>query len=60
MPEKHRYVIRGEDVFGLTSKGQNELDGSATSLPRAVLEVLVLIDGASTVDATASRASPPR
>ena len=56
MPEKHRYVIHDEDVFALTAKGQNELGGSATSLPRAVLEVLVLIDGKSTVDESASRA----
>lgn len=56
MPEKQRYVVQGQDVFALTAKGRNELGGSATSLPRAALEVLVLIDGKATVEESASRA----
>jgi two-component system OmpR family response regulator len=56
MSHKHHRVILEGDVFELTPKGQNELGGSATSLAPSVLEVLVLIDGKSTVDETAARA----
>lgn len=52
----HRRLILEHDVFALTPKGQNELRGSSTSLAPSVLEVLVLIDGKSTVDETAARA----
>ncbi len=56
MSDKHRRVIIDDDVFALTAKGQNELRGSATSLAPSALEVLVLIDGKSTVGETAARA----
>lgn len=55
MSDKHHRVILEDDVFALTAIGQNELRGSATSLAPSVLEVLVLIDGKSTVDETAAR-----
>lgn len=56
MSDKHGPVILEGDVFTLTTQGQNELRGSATSLAPSTLEVLVLIDGKSTVGETAARA----
>lgn len=56
MPEKNRHVIHDEDVFALTAKGQNELRGSGTWLASPELELLVLIDGKSTVGETGARA----
>ena len=56
MPDKPHRVILVDDVFALTAKGQSELRGAATSLAPSALEVLVLIDGKSTVDETAARA----
>lgn len=56
MPDLPRPAIQEDDVFELTAKGQNELRGSATSLAPPQLEVLVLIDGKSTVGETAARA----
>jgi len=56
MTDKHSHAILEADVFELTAKGQNELRGAATSLAPSALEVLVLIDGKSTVDETAARA----
>lgn len=55
MSDKHHRLILKDDVFALTTKGQNELHGAATSLAPSVLEVLVLIDGKATVDETAAR-----
>lgn len=51
----HRVILE-DDVFALTPKAQHELRGSATSLAPAALEVLVLIDGVSSVSETAARA----
>lgn len=56
MADKQHRVILGDDVFALTPSGQNELRGSATSLAPSALEVLILIDGKSTVGETAARA----
>lgn len=56
MSDNHHRVILEDDVFALTAKAQNELHGSATSLAPSALEVLVLIDGKSTVGETAARA----
>jgi hypothetical protein len=56
MPDERHPLIVEDNVFELTAKGQNELRGSATSLAPPVLEVLVLIDGRSTVGETAARA----
>ncbi|MBE0627842.1 MAG: response regulator [Burkholderiales bacterium] len=56
MPEKNGHEIHDEDVFALTAKGQNELRGSATWLAPPELELLILIDGKSTVAETAARA----
>lgn len=56
MPDEKKRVIMDDDVFALTNKGQKELHGSATSLVPAALEVLVLIDGKSTVGETVARA----
>lgn len=55
MSDKHHRVILEEDVFALTDKAHNELRGAATSLAPSVLEVLILIDGLSTVGETISR-----
>lgn len=55
MPDKPRDAIQEDTVFALTSKGQKELRGSATSLAPTELEVLVLIDGKSTLGETAAR-----
>lgn len=49
-------VIADDDVFALTARGRKELTGSETSLAPSVLEVLVLIDGTSSVGETAARA----
>jgi two-component system OmpR family response regulator len=55
MPDRPNRVILDDDVFILTAKGQSELSGAATSLAPSALEVLVLIDGRSTVGETAAR-----
>lgn len=55
MPDKQRDAIQEDAVFALTAKGEKELRGSATSLAPAELEVLVLIDGKSTLGQTAAR-----
>jgi two-component system, OmpR family, response regulator len=56
MSDQHHPAILEDDVFALTTKAQNELHGSATSLAPSALEVLVLIDGKSTAGETAARA----
>ncbi len=56
MTDKQRPAILGGDVLELTEKGQAELRGSATSLAPSALEVLILIDGKSSVAETAARA----
>ena len=56
MADTQHPMILADDVFELTAKGQNELRGSATSLAPPVLEVLILIDGKSSVSETAARA----
>ena len=56
MSDKPERLILEDDVFVLTAKGEYELHGSATSLTPSALEVLVLIDGKSTVGETAARA----
>src|SRR5512141_3058072 len=43
------------DVLSLTPKGQTELQNSGTSLTPGELELLVLIDGKSTVGETSAR-----
>jgi len=55
MSDRHHRVILEEDVFALSDKAQNELRGAATSLAPSALEVLILIDGVSTVGETISR-----
>jgi hypothetical protein len=54
--KQHHRLILEHDVFALTAKGQNELRGAETSLAPPALEVLVLIDGKSSVGETAARA----
>lgn len=49
MADMDRPVIFGEDVFVITDTGNNELRGAATSLSPSELELLVHIDGKSTV-----------
>ena len=55
MTEQQQISVLEEDVFALTPKGQAELGGAGTSLSVQELEVLVLIDGRSTVGETAAR-----
>ena len=59
MPEKPPRIVLESDVFALTDKANKELHGSGTALSPAELEVLVLVDGTSTVGETASRARTP-
>ena len=47
--EKGDFEIGPREVYGLTGRGQRELRESGTSLSAAELELLVLIDGTSTV-----------
>ncbi len=49
-------MVLDEDIFALTARARNELLGSGTSLSPSELEVLVLIDGRSTVGETVARA----
>ena len=55
MPDLNEPVILKDDVFTLTPKGQKELGGAGTVLTPFELEVLVLLDGASTAGQTATR-----
>ena len=56
MRGKDRLIVLKEDVYALTPKAERELGGAGTSLSAPELEVLVLIDGKSTVAETAERA----
>ena len=56
MPGKDRLIVLSDDVYALTPKGERELGGVGTSLSPSELEVLVLIDGKSTVAESAERA----
>jgi two-component system OmpR family response regulator len=56
MPGKQERIVLDSDVFALTSKGTAELHGSGTLLTPAELQVLILIDGRSTVVETVERA----
>ncbi len=47
--EKGHFEVGPREVYGLTGRGQRELRESGTSLSAAELELLVLIDGTSTV-----------
>lgn len=47
--EKGDFEVGPREVYGLTGRGQRELRESGTSLSAAELELLVLIDGTSTV-----------
>jgi len=47
--EKSDFEVGPREVYGLTGRGQRELRESGTSLSAAELELLVLIDGKSTV-----------
>lgn len=46
-------VVRDDDVFAITDKGNRELKASRTDLPVVELEVLVLVDGTLPVAAIA-------
>jgi two-component system OmpR family response regulator len=50
-------VVKDADVFALTDKGNAELKTAGTSLSAAELQVLILIDGKSSVEQVA-RAAP--
>src|SRR5512147_3004904 len=56
MPGTATTTVKGEDVYTPTEKGNRELKAAGTSLSLAELEVLVLVDGFSSVSEIASRA----
>jgi two-component system, OmpR family, response regulator len=55
MPKADRSLLLEGDILALTPKGQKELQSSGTSLSAAELEILVLLDGKSTLGETAAR-----
>jgi len=55
MSDSHDPIILEDDVFALTAKAREELDGAGTLLTTSELEVLVLLDGVSTASETAAR-----
>jgi two-component system, OmpR family, response regulator len=55
MPSSDHLMVNDEDVYIPTFKGNNELQASETGLAALPLELLVLIDGRSTVAAIRSR-----
>jgi len=55
MPGTAAKTIKDEDVFTPTDKGNRELKAAGTSLSLAELEVLVLVDGFSSVSEIAGR-----
>lgn len=55
MPKLDPSLLLEGDVLALTAKGQKELQGAGTSLSPAELEILVLLDGKSTLGATVAR-----
>jgi two-component system OmpR family response regulator len=56
MPATATATVKGEDVYATTEKGNRELKAAGTSLSLAELEVLVLVDGFSSVSEIAARA----
>jgi two-component system OmpR family response regulator len=56
MPATATTTVKGEDVYTPTEKGNRELKAAGTSLSLAELEVLVLVDGFSSVSEIAGRA----
>lgn len=52
---KDKMGVRLEDVFDLTPLGVSQLQASSTLLPPEQLELLVLVDGRSTVEALTKR-----
>lgn len=51
-------AIQEQDVYAITDKGNAELKSAGTSLSAAELEVLVLVDGQSTVAQVTRHAAP--
>lgn len=49
--------IRDTDVFAVTDKGNEELKSGSTGLARAALELLVLVDGKSSIAEIAARSN---
>ena len=49
MTMEERIEIRGDDVFALTDKGDEELKRGSTELSNSALELLVLLDGKSSI-----------
>lgn len=47
--------IRGEDIFAVTDKGDEELKRGSTDLSNSALELLVLLDGKSSIDEIVQR-----
>ena len=54
--QKNKIDLFDEDVLALTFAGENELKGSSTALTPSELELLVLLDGRSTVAEVSRRA----
>ena len=57
MPEASQGIILQDDILVLTPKGNKELQSSGTALSPAEIEMLVLVDGASTAGETIARAA---
>ena len=56
MSMEERIQIRDSDVYAVTDKGNAELKGGETGLSRAALELLVLLDGKTSIGDIAGRA----
>jgi CheY-like chemotaxis protein len=54
MADRKQAVVGDNNVYGVTRKGEAELRGSKTALPSSALELLVRVDGRSTVAAVAA------
>ncbi len=55
MSMEERIQIRDVDVYAVTDKGDEELKRGATWLSHAALELLVLLDGKSSIAAITQR-----
>jgi two-component system OmpR family response regulator len=55
-PAANTVTLKDGDVITLTGAGEKEIGGSATSLSRLELELLVLVDGVATVAQLTARA----
>ena len=57
MTDSRNTAVADLNVYGLTRKGESELRGAQTTLPSSALDLLVRVDGRSTVAAIAAGTS---